>query len=179
MKKGLQICQRMEDWIMVLTFAVMVIAAFVQVFNRNITQISSLTGMEEISKYCMIYMVLLGTELGLRDGTQIAVTAVVDKTKGMVRKILRIISKLIVVIFSGTMCYQGYGMVMQQVASGQKSPALQLPMSIPYAALVISFGIITIVQGVTAIVMIKNIGIEEGETEGIDVSDETTGGEIR
>lgn len=50
---------------MVLTFVVMTLSAFLQVCNRNITKIP-VTGFEELSKYCMIYMVLLGT----RDGTQ-------------------------------------------------------------------------------------------------------------
>ena len=35
----------------------------------------------------MAYMVLLGTELGLRDGTQIAIKGVVDKLKGKVKKV--------------------------------------------------------------------------------------------
>jgi TRAP-type C4-dicarboxylate transport system, small permease component len=172
MKKTLQIFQSIENWIMVLTFATMTIAVFIQVCNRNIMQIPALTGMEEISKYCMIYMVLLGTELGLRDGTQIAVTAIVDKAKGVRKKILRITSKLIVVIFSGAMCYQGLQLVLQQIASGQKSPSFQIPMSIPYAALFISFGVITIVQTSMLILLIK----EAPEVEEVENLEDVEGG---
>lgn len=77
--------QKIEDAIMVITFSIMVIVCFAQVVNRNIFQIP-FSGFEEMSKYCMVYMVLLGTELGLRDGTQIAVTAVVDGMKGIMKK---------------------------------------------------------------------------------------------
>lgn len=171
MRKGLKICQKMECWFIVLAFGVMVLAAFIQVFNRNITQISSLTGLEELSKYCMIYMVLLGTELGLRDGTQIAVTALVDRAKGLVKKVLLIVAKSIVVVFSAVMCYQGFTLVQQQIVSGQKSPGLQIPMSVPYGALVISFGVITLVQGITVVLMIKNV------KEPKCVVQETQGGE--
>lgn len=41
----------------------------------------------------MIYMTLLGTEIGLRDGSQIAVTALVNKFKGVSKLFIQIISK--------------------------------------------------------------------------------------
>lgn len=171
MKKGLEYCQRIENAIIIATFIVMVAAAFVQVVNRNITKFP-ISGLEEVSKYSMIYMVLLGTELGLRDGTQISVTGLVDKMSGITKKIFQIISKLIVVIFSVVMFIESLGLVQQQIRSGQLSPGLQLPMSIPYAALVISFGIITLVQGTNMIMMIINIKkTDEDEIEG------TVGGE--
>lgn len=58
--KKINYLQKAEDVIIVLTFVVMTLSAFLQVCNRNITKIP-VTGFEELSKYCMIYMVLLGT----------------------------------------------------------------------------------------------------------------------
>lgn len=156
--------QKIEDAIMVITFSIMVIVCFAQVVNRNIFQIP-FSGFEEMSKYCMVYMVLLGTELGLRDGTQIAVTAVVDSMKGIMKKIVQIISKTIVVIFSSAIFYQAILLVQQQIRSGQKSPGLQIPMSIPYFALVLSFGIITIIQGITLITMFIHLKDKEERGE--------------
>ncbi|WP_302821260.1 TRAP transporter small permease [Fusobacterium ulcerans] len=159
--------QKVEDIIMVATFIVMVVSCFVQVINRNIFKIP-ISGFEEAAKYSMVYMVLLGTEMGLRDGTQISVTAVVDMLKGPVKKIVMIISKGIVVLVSASLFYHSIGLVQRQIVSGQISPGLQIPMSIPYFALVLSFGIITLVQGVTLIMMINGkIKIEDNkETEG-------------
>lgn len=145
--------QKVEDMIMVVTFAIMVVSCFAQVVNRNIFKIP-VSGFEEAAKYSMVYMVLLGTEMGLRDGTQISVTAVVDMLKGPVKKFVMIISKGIVVLVSAALFYQSIGLVQRQIISGQTSPGLQIPMSIPYFALVLSFGIITLVQGVTLIMMI-------------------------
>lgn len=156
--------QKIEDTIMVITFSIMVIVCFAQVVNRNIFQIP-FSGFEEMSKYCMVYMVLLGTELGLRDGTQIAVTAVVDSMKGIIKKIVQIISKTIVVIFSSAIFYQAILLVQQQIRSGQKSPGLQIPMSIPYFALVLSFGIITIIQGIALITMFIHLKDKEERGE--------------
>ena len=145
--------QKVEDMIMVVTFVIMVVSCFAQVVNRNIFKVP-VSGFEEAAKYSMVYMVLLGTEMGLRDGTQISVTAVVDMLKGTAKKIVMIISKGIVVLVSAALFYQSIGLVQRQIISGQTSPGLQIPMSIPYFALVLSFGIITLVQGVTLMMMI-------------------------
>ena len=158
--------QKIEDIIMVITFIIMVISSFAQVINRNIFKIP-ISGFEEAAKYSMVYMVLLGTEMGLRDGTQISVTAIVDILKGKTKKIVMIISKLIVVLAAASLFYHSIGLVKKQIISGQVSPGLQIPMSIPYFSLVLSFGIITLVQGITLIMMIiGKIGINYKKEKG-------------
>ena len=52
-------------------------------------------------------MALLGTEVGLRDGTQVAVTAVVDKLHGVARKIVDLIRQVILVGFAFIMIKAG------------------------------------------------------------------------
>ncbi len=156
MKKLVSFLQKMENAIMVVTFTIMVVTSFAQVVNRNFFKLS-ISWFEEAAVYCMIYMVLIGTEMGLRDGTQIAVTALVDKLKGKSRKWIRVISKTIVVVFSAAICVNSVEILNLQVKTGQTSPALHLPMSVPYAALVISFAIITLVQGAMVIGMIADI----------------------
>jgi TRAP-type C4-dicarboxylate transport system permease small subunit len=145
MKKTLQFLQALEKWIIVIAFAIMVIACFIQVVNRNIFRIP-VSGFEEAAKYSMVYMVLLGTELGLRDGTQISIQGVVDKLPLKARKIIRVLARIIVIVFAAVMTKSGWAMVMKQAKIGQTSPGLGIPMYIPYFALVLGFGLITIVQ---------------------------------
>ena len=164
MKKVLRTLQHLENWLLVITFTVMVIAIFIQVVNRNIFKIP-VSGFEEAAKYCMVYMVMLGTELGLRDGTQIAVTGVVDKFHGKARKILLMISKLIVIGFAGVMTTTSWNMVMKQVKIGQLSPGLGIPMAVPYFALLLAFALITVVQTVIFIGMIRNFNKPEQEVD--------------
>ena len=164
MKKVLRGLQHLENWLLVITFTVMVIAIFVQVVNRNIFKIP-VSGFEEAAKYCMVYMVMLGTELGLRDGTQIAVTGVVDKFHGKARKILLMISKIIVIGFAGVMTTTSWNMVMKQVQTGQTSPGLGIPMTVPYAALLLAFALITVVQTVILIGMIRDFNKPEQEVD--------------
>jgi len=163
MKKVLAFLQQVENAIMVITFSVMVLASFAQVVNRNIFKLP-ISWFEEAAVFCMIYMVLIGTEVGLRDGTQIAVTAIVDKFKGRGKRMIQFISKVIVVIFSAAICINSIEITNLQLKTGQTSPALHIPMSVPYAALVISFAIITLVQGATAIgLLLEAVKPEDGE----------------
>ena len=162
MKKFLRTLQHVENLLLVLTFTVMVISIFVQVVNRNIFKIP-VSGFEEAAKYCMVYMVMLGTELGLRDGTQIAVTGVIDKFHGKAHKTLLMVSKIIVIGFSGVMTYTSWNMVMKQVQTGQTSPGLGIPMTVPYFALLLAFALITVIQSALLVQMIMNFNKPEEE----------------
>ena len=159
MKKVLHALQSLEKWIIVIAFVIMVVAIFCQVVNRNIFKIP-VSGFEEAAKYSMAYMVLLGTELGLRDGTQIAIKGVVDKLKGKVKKVIVIISQIIVVAFAAIMTKASFAMVLKQAAIGQTSPGLGIPMSV---SLVLGFGLIAVVQAGELVSMIVHFNKPEDE----------------
>lgn len=155
MKKFIKVLTNIENGIMVATFATMVICSFAQVVNRNFFKLP-ISWFDEASTYCMVYMALIGTELGLRDGTQIAVTALVDKLKGKSKQIVEIIAKVVVLIFSSTILISAVRMIVKQIETGQTSAALGLSMAVPYAALVISFVMIVLVQAITTIEMVAS-----------------------
>lgn len=163
MKKVLDGLTKIENFIMIVTFIIMVGTSFAQVVNRNIFKLP-ISWFDEAAVYCMIYMVLIGTEVGLRDGTQIAVTALVDKFHGRMRKGIQIFSKIVMVVFSFGVFMGGLKLVQIQIRTGQISAALGIPMSIPYAAMVISFGMITLVQAVAAVALaVQMVKYQEGE----------------
>jgi len=134
----------------------MSLAAFAQVVNRNLIG-AGISWFEELARYCMVYMALLGTEVGLRDGTQISISAIVDRFKGAPKALLSIFGKLVVVAFSATVFYHSWNPIMKQIKFGQLSPGLEIPMYIPYAALPLAFGIITLVQFATVVAMIVDL----------------------
>ena len=162
MKKVLHALQSLEKWIIVIAFVIMVVAIFCQVVNRNIFKIP-VSGFEEAAKYSMAYMVLLGTELGLRDGTQIAIKGIVDKFKGKVKKVIVIISQIIVVAFAAIMTKASFAMVLKQAAIDQTSPGLGIPMSVPYFSLVLGFALIAVVQAGELVSMIVHFNKPEDE----------------
>lgn len=156
MKKMLEKLTMVENFIMIATFAVMVCASFAQVVNRNIFKLP-ISWFDEAAIYCMIYMVLIGTEVGLRDGTQIAVTALVDKLHGRGRTLIQLIAKIVLVFFAAVVFVGSIQLMAIQIRTGQVSAALNLPMSVPYFAMVLSFGMITLVQAVAALELVRDL----------------------
>ena len=160
MKKTLRVLQLAEKWAIVIMFVIMVVASFAQVLNRNIFKVP-VSGFEEAARYAMVYMVLLGTELGLRDGTQISIKGLVNKLPLTARHLVGILTQCIIIVFSALMCNSGWKMVLKQTRIGQTSPGLGIPMGIPYFALVLGFGLITIIQFAMLIQMIQNFKVDE------------------
>ena len=146
--------QKAENFIIAVCFIVMSLAAFSQVVNRNLIG-ASISWFDELARYCMVYLTLLATEGGLRDGSQICITAVTDKCPPVLRRILQIIVKVIIICFSFMIFYTSFTIIGTQLRSGQVSAGLGIPMVIPYAILPIAFGLITVVQTLVLIQLIK------------------------
>ncbi len=136
---------KIENTVVIIVFIVMLASSFAQVVNRNIIQ-APIGWFEELSRYMQVYLCLLATELGLRDGTQMAITAVTDRFHGKARKALRIIAKVIVLVFTFILFSQSITILQKQMSTHQTSPGLHVPMWIPYLALPISFCIASITQ---------------------------------
>lgn len=167
MKKVSCWLQKIENFILIATFIIMVICSFAQVVNRNFIH-AGISWLEELSRYSMVCMALLAAEAGLRDGTQISITAITDKMKPSIRKIMLIVAKLIVIIFSIVIFISSFRLLNIQLTTGQVSPGLGISMFVPYLALPVSFGIIIVVQVSMFIEMImdlfnKEINNEEGK----------------
>ena len=81
-RKFLCVANRAEEWLLVIVFVAMVILEFLQVLNRNIFKLP-IGWYEELARYTQVYVALVAMELGLRDGTQISLTAVTDRLSGM------------------------------------------------------------------------------------------------
>lgn len=147
--------KKIENSIVFILFVVMIIAVFGQVLNRNIIK-ASIGWLEELARYCMIFMVILGTEMGLRDGTQISVEALTQKFSEKLRKIVKYCTRIVVIIFSACAFAYSIPLLNVQLQTNQLSPALRIPMFIPYAAITVGFGIITLVQVITWVLDLKD-----------------------
>ena len=159
-KKALSYITNVEYAIMVVTFVAMVIAYFISVVNRNFIK-ASMPWTEEVAMYSMIYMALLGTEVGLRDGTQVAVTAVIEKLHGVTKKIVSIIEQIILEIFSFVMLKAG--LFYKQLQTGQTTPVLKVPMSVMYFSLVLTFALILVIQAVVLVEKVMDLKNKEVE----------------
>ena len=143
-----------------LTFAVMVICYFISVVNRNIIK-GSMPWTEELALYAMVYMVLLGTEIGLRDGTQVSVTALTSKLEGkLIGRIVDIIARLALLFFVFIMFRYGNALVAKQIQTAQSSPVMKIPMYALYLSLPISFGLTFVTQLLMLVGKLFNIPMD-------------------
>lgn len=119
-KKLLSYVTKVEYAIMIIAFIAMVAAYFVAVINRNFIK-ASMPWTEEVAMYSMIYMALLGTEVGLRDGTQVAVTAIIEKLHGVTKKVVSIVEQIVLEVFTAVMLKAGTALFLKQIQTGQTS----------------------------------------------------------
>ncbi len=136
---------KLENAIIAVCFIIMTAAAFAQVVNRNLIG-AGISWFDELARYCMVYMTLLATEAGLRDGSQINITAVIDKMPRTIRRLMQIIVKVVIIGFSCTIFWTSLTIIKKQVLSGQVSAGLELPMWLPYLSLPVAFFNIKMVQ---------------------------------
>lgn len=160
-KKILLYVTKAELIISALAFVVMVVCYFLSVVNRNFIR-ASMPWTEELALYSMVYMALIGMEVGLRDGTQVCVTALTDKLKGkFLGRVLEVIASLILIAFIYEMCSYGVSLVARQMKTGQTTPVMKIPMYMLYASLVISFGISLVSQVLMLIGRLFNIQMDD------------------
>lgn len=127
-----------EKALIVVLFAVMTLASILQVLNRNIFHFT-IGWTEEVARYCMVWVALLGTEVGLRIGGQMSIQAFTSRLKGKWRKAAAVTADLTVLVFCAIVIWYSADLMRVQIQNGQVSTALKIPMTIPYGAMLFTF----------------------------------------
>lgn len=91
------------------------------------------TWAEELSRYLMVYSVFLGAALALRTQSLIAVEVLAESISQSKKRILKLIVYIVCLVFFILLFCVGVYLVGE--VSAQRSPALQIKMSIPYLAI--------------------------------------------
>ena len=155
-EKKKNILSRLEDALTIGLFTIMVSMSFLQVINRNILHLP-LSWLEECSRLAMVFMAMLGVEMGLRDGSQIAITGIADRLRGKFRLAVTIIVKMTVIGFAAAMTVSSVQLMKLQIASGRTSAALHIPMAVLYGIFAAGFVLIAIIQICILVSYVKSI----------------------
>lgn len=121
------------EYFCAIALGVMSVVVFAQVIFRLTA--GSLPWSEELARYLMIYMVYVGTSIGVKRGTHIAVEVIMDRCPPTVQKIVEILVDLLMIAAFAILCY--YGMKIVTLTMVQKSPAMQIKMGYVYLSMVI------------------------------------------
>ena len=149
-----------EGYCCILTLIAMTIIVFIQVVCRFILK-GSLPWSEEASRYLLVWTAFLGGAYGVRQGAHIGVEAFTLLLPKKVQKVLNIIVMLASIVLCAVILKYGFSIVQTQLAKGQLSPAMRIPMGYMYAAIPIGmfFFIVRYIQDI--IIEIKNFNKEE------------------
>jgi TRAP-type C4-dicarboxylate transport system permease small subunit len=112
--------------------AAMAVVVFLQVLFRYVLHLP-LFWTEEFARYCLVWASLLGAAVALKRGEHIAVTFLLDTFPKKATRVLTMVAQVSVIFILTVMVWGGVKLVL--VTSAQISPALRIPMAVPYLAL--------------------------------------------
>jgi len=127
MRKLIDAYCQLLTWLMVATVAILVVPVSLQIVSRYTQLIPSYIWTEELSRFLFIWMVMLGSMIGIKEGTHFEVDIWPEMT-GRGNAILKIVSSLLVLVFALVFVYWGIKFV--EFGWHQESELAELPM--PY-----------------------------------------------
>lgn len=113
-------------------FGFVALLTLYQVFARKALN-SPLVWSEEIVRYSIIWIVLLGSAIALRKGMLISVEIVQHLVPKFIRKVMGISVTVLNIVLLFIMAKYGFGIM--ETLAGQKTGALELPVVWTYAAI--------------------------------------------
>jgi TRAP-type C4-dicarboxylate transport system permease small subunit len=124
--------ERLLDGVLAVALAVMLFSTLYQVFGRYV--LNHAPGWsEELARYLMVWMTMLGSAGVLRSGGHIAVTTLTDRLGRRALAWVLAVRDAALVATSGVLAW--WGIQFSEMNGVQESAAMEIPMSIPYAAL--------------------------------------------
>ena len=131
MTKFLDRWQKLLTWTMALTVAILIVPVCLQVFSRFTEIIPRYIWTEELSRFCFVWMVMLGAMIALRERLHFDVDlwSPLSPRKDAV---LRIVSNVFVLIFSAVMIV--WGVDFTKFGWNQTSELADLPMWLIFIA---------------------------------------------
>lgn len=154
LKRLLEVFDRIALWGVVALMAFMSIITFLAVIFRFLLH-SPLTWSEEAARYMMVWVTYLGAGIAVKKGRHIGVTMFINRVPLVLRKPLIFFAELMIVIFLILLVYQGINLLL--TLRTQISPAMGLPMVIPYFA--IPFGCLYMVLHVSERLLSRSVGL--------------------
>jgi TRAP-type C4-dicarboxylate transport system permease small subunit len=137
-EKMLNALKRLSDglntackWVGGVLFLAMVVIIVIQVIARYVLR-SSLSWTEETSRFFFIWIVLLGTVIGVHDHSHVAVEFLLNMLPQPVNRLLKTLYTLCLCVLAGVMIWSGTELA--RAVAVQLSPATRVSMSYVYSA---------------------------------------------
>lgn len=142
MKKILSFLDNIENYVLLLTFPLMLSIVFIDVLFRYIFK-ASLPWAGEAARYLMIWLAFAGISLGFKKNTHVGLSFFEERLAEKGKKIFIYIRSALVILFGGLIAYYVIIIMQMQIRTGQVSAAMEIPVWWVYAAVL--FGSIMII----------------------------------
>lgn len=123
-----------EEYALLVLFPVMLLVVFVATMARYFNLFPMFWG-EEVARYIMVFMAYIGAGLAMKNGAHIGISFVVDRIQNpAVRRMFDLLRLGIILFFCGVITFHVINIIRSPIFRIQTTPALFIPMWIPYAA---------------------------------------------
>lgn len=134
MQRVFHVIDRAAEWLVAAVMGAIVVIALVQVVNRFALN-SSLSWSEEAQIFGHIWIVFIGIPIALQRGAHLYIETFCDKLPPRARLVFDFTVELLWAAFGLSLVVLGWKVA--EVAHLQESPGLEVPMSWPYAGMVL------------------------------------------
>ena len=149
----------LEKWFLILSLIVMVLVTTMQVVLREFG--NATVWAEELCRYIMLYQVWVGASYAIHEDAHIRITALTNILKEKNKLKLELVVLTVWLIFALWLMIEGCVLVNKVAIMGQLSPAMQIPMEVPYASVPLG-GLLMAIRLVQKIVeTLKKLSAEE------------------
>ena len=132
---------KIERFLITVIFTEVIIVGFAQVVCRFILR-TPLPWSEELLRFSFIWLTYTASSMGIMAGTH--ATVLTDRLSVKSQKVLQVFIDLLTAFFCAVVFYFSITIIQTQIATNQISPAMRIPMYIPYAGITASFGFMII-----------------------------------
>ena len=134
---ALRILRRIVDAVAIVLLLAMVSLIFVQILGRYVFNYS-ISWSEESASFAQIWLVMLGSGIAMRNRRHVGIDFLVARCPLNVQRVVKAVGFLLgvwflLVVIVGSFSLLALGMIV-------RSPALQVPLALPYAALPVGIG---------------------------------------
>jgi len=122
---------KFEDYSVTFLYLLMIIIIFLQVFFRFVIK-ASLPWSEELARYIMAWAVFIGASIAAKEGAHIGIDSIVTRLPNKMRNFVHTLAMALSFLFSIILVYLAVLVIQFLMQTGQKTPAMMVPMWIAY-----------------------------------------------
>lgn len=130
--------KHLEEFLLMAALAAMACIMMVQIAARYVFQ-ASLSWTEEITRFLFIWSAFLSISYCIRYHISIKVVTILEYVPKKAALALKVVGKIVMLLFYGYMLHYAAKFMMDTIASGQVSPACGIPMVLIYSAPLVGF----------------------------------------